>query len=215
MKIGLIADIHAHLSHLQDALLLLENKGVDHILCAGDIVDGGEDGDAVVAMLREKQIPCVQGNHDRDAFADQAWIRRNLRTTGEATHPFLLTLETTAYVASLPLLQELTFAGVRICLTHGTPWSNTTYLFPDMDERHFHQVSAATQADVIVLGHTHLPMCIRIGGRWIVNPGSVSLNRVDETRTCAVLHVPEFAFEVFDLSTQNRIPVAIRHISQL
>ena len=56
MKIGLIADIHGDLAGFRAALRLLEDKGVEHILCAGDIVDRGPDADTVVQLLQEHNV---------------------------------------------------------------------------------------------------------------------------------------------------------------
>jgi hypothetical protein len=41
-------------------------------------------------------------------------------------------------------------------------------------------------ADVVVHGHTHLPRCERIGGLWLVNPGSAGPRRIDRPVTAAV-----------------------------
>lgn len=131
MRIGVISDIHAHAQPLQAALALLDSHAVDRIMCAGDLVDGGTEGDAVVRLLRERQVICVQGNHDRDAFLDQAQIRRHIKATGEASHALLLDSQTTAYVASLPLTHRVTWDGVSLCLAHGTPTDNQRYLFPN------------------------------------------------------------------------------------
>src|SRR3954470_17828493 len=64
MKLGLISDIHADLDHLRRALILLRERGAETILCAGDLVDGESEGNAVVEFVRQQNIPCVQGNHD-------------------------------------------------------------------------------------------------------------------------------------------------------
>ncbi|MEO0565491.1 MAG: metallophosphoesterase family protein, partial [Chloroflexota bacterium] len=177
MRIDIVSDIHAYLPSLQDALNHFKQEEVAHIICAGDLVDGGRDGEAVVSLLRQRQIPCVQGNHDRDAFGHQAWIRRSLRASGETSHPFRLTSETTAYLSGLPTKVDLEFKGVTICLAHGTPDSNTIYTFPDAEADHFHEVASATNAEVIVLGHTHTPICVQYGARWVMNPGSTYMNR--------------------------------------
>lgn len=73
MRLGLISDVHADLTALEKALHLLDFYQVDQILCAGDLVEGGQEGDGVVRRIQERTIMCVQGNHDREAFADQAW----------------------------------------------------------------------------------------------------------------------------------------------
>lgn len=64
MKIGIIGDIHGYLEALENALCLLEKIGVDEIVCLGDVVDGGEQNDECVALLKQRNIKTVKGNHD-------------------------------------------------------------------------------------------------------------------------------------------------------
>ena len=45
--------------------------------------------------------------------------------------------------------------------------------------------------DVILLGHTHIPMRFRWAHHWLCNPGSVSKGRCPLGATCAVLVLPE------------------------
>ncbi len=52
MKLGLIADVHADLDALQMALSRLKQAGVDSTICAGDLVEKGMDGDAVIDFLQ-------------------------------------------------------------------------------------------------------------------------------------------------------------------
>ena len=214
MKIGMISDIHGHLAPLEAALKLFDEKGVDHIICAGDIADGADNGDAVVALLRERNIPCVQGNHDRDAFRDQSELRRRMRHNSETTHPLLLSAATVAYLSALPLMQTFNWADRTIYMAHGTPGSNQHYLFADASGDRFREAAMQTDADIIVLGHTHQPMCVRVGHQWLLNPGAVSYNRFDDspTRTCGVLHLPDVRFEVFDVDTGALHPLETRHI---
>src|SRR6185436_11569456 len=98
MKIGLISDIHASAKALLHALDILQGQAVDSILCAGDLVDKGNQGDAVVAQIRQHNIPSVLGNHDWSAEQNQGWL---LRHYGE-THPMLLSEERLDFLATLP-----------------------------------------------------------------------------------------------------------------
>jgi putative phosphoesterase len=203
MRIGIISDIHAHLHPLEKALRLFEREGVDQIICAGDLIDGGNDGDVVVELIQQQKIPTVQGNHDRDAFSSQAWLRKVLTEAERAATHILLKSQTVGYVSGLPLTLHFEWEGKRVCLAHGTPWSNFTYVFPDCQPDILRQVARAAQANIVILGHTHLPMRLRYKNVWIVNPGSVSCNRYDESRTCAILALPEMTFEVWNIDTET------------
>ena len=53
MRIGILSDIHANLPALEAAFQVFQTQGVDRVICAGDLVEKGEHGDEVVAMLEE------------------------------------------------------------------------------------------------------------------------------------------------------------------
>lgn len=120
MKVGLISDIHADLTSLLAALDLLQQQQVDLVVCAGDLVEKGTDGDAVVWLIRERQIPCVQGNHDFDAIGNQRWLRENATPNHPAVKGRFLNDKTLAYLAALPFALRFEWEGWRVLLTHGT-----------------------------------------------------------------------------------------------
>jgi putative phosphoesterase len=192
-KIGLIADIHANLEALQRALEILDQQQSDQIICAGDVVEKGSAGDAVVALLRTANIACVMGN--------QAWLRANADLSHPATQGRLLSDETLSYLASLPKSIVFTWEERRVVMTHGAPWSTNEYIFPNSSVQIFQQIANEAQADVVVLGHTHTPMCIRINTTRIINPGAVSGNYLDGKGTCAVLTLPDCLFQVYSLTS--------------
>ena len=59
--LGIITDLHADLGALRAALDRLDALGVDRVVCAGDIVDGGDQPEEVIALLRKREIPCIRG----------------------------------------------------------------------------------------------------------------------------------------------------------
>lgn len=200
MKIGLIADIHADLEALDLALMLLEQHGVQQILCAGDLIDKGQQGDAVVQRIRDLRLPCVAGNHDSLAKATQDWYHRN----DPAFVPKYLVLqpESVAFLESLPHMLLIQTPTHNILLTHATPWRNDIYLRPNTARILFEHVAQAAHdhnAQIVVLGHTHIPMQVCINGILIVNPGSVCGAHAQGSRTCGILTLPEKRFQVFDL----------------
>lgn len=64
MKIGVIGDIHGHFDALKTAISWLEKIGVDEIVCLGDVIDGGEQNDECIELLKNSPIQTVKGNHD-------------------------------------------------------------------------------------------------------------------------------------------------------
>ena len=211
MKIGIIADIHGDLKRFQDALALLHRQDVEQILCAGDLVDKGANSDEVVTLCKSENIPCVQGNHDFEGITNQVWVARI--ANGKIQEPIAQTLqqETITYLTEMPQTLRFTWLGIRILLAHGTPTSRNSYLFPDSSAKLFKRVAEEAQADVVIVGHTHIPLIVTVNGSCtILNPGSIYFGYMEDASTCAVLSLPNCKFQVFDVDTE--MPLQVQHI---
>ncbi len=64
MKLGLLADIHEHVEHLEAALAWFQRERVEQILVLGDVFEMGKRLDETVRHLIEAQAIGVWGNHD-------------------------------------------------------------------------------------------------------------------------------------------------------
>ena len=193
-RIGIISDVHAQLDALEIALDALTSRGVDRVLCAGDLVDKGPDGDAVVEMVQERLIPCVLGNHDETVARHHELYAR---VVGEED---ALKDETVAFLADLPLTRSYTIEGQRILLAHGIPTSNRVYFWEDRGKpKELKRWARNPGHEYVILGHTHRPMDVDWLGVRYLNPGSVSRVRPRDSHTCAILTLPEGTYEVIDL----------------
>lgn len=202
IQIGVISDIHADLARLEAALALLKAHGVDQIICAGDLVEKGLDGDAVVRLIRAWAIPCVLGNHDVDAVNNQKWFRENSRPDS----PFLLADDTLKFLQILPETLASTQEGLRMLVAHGVPGNEQIHLRHFNPPDYFARWLRGVQADILILGHTHQPMRALRRGMWIVNPGSVCGPLAAGSGTCGILALPECTFEVYDIASRNLLP---------
>lgn len=186
MDIGVISDIHGDSHALELVLDRLDNyHQVDLILCAGDLVGRGPDQDRVVSMIRERNIPTVRGNHDEWHYS--------------------LTAANTAYLKSLPLDWRASVDGVGIFMCHGKPGSNLWGLYRDhISETLLNMMLASLQVDVLVTGHTHIPMYLRVARGCVVNPGSVYTFKSSRatSHTYGVLHLPTLEFELYDVMAE-------------
>jgi putative phosphoesterase len=211
VKVGLISDVHGDIASLDATLDLLAAQGADRVLCAGDLVDGSPGGDAVVARLRALRIPTVSGNHD-------SWARER-QPTLPPNHPDRVSAATLDALDLLPFRLTVTLAGLRVSMVHACPWNQREIIHPGAPLARLQRVvTTAGDADVLVLGHTHLPMQMRMGRLWMVNPGSVRsslpydfINEIPRRR-CALLSLPDLTLTVYDLDTGNPVPVEIVEI---
>lgn len=186
MKIGIIADVHGDYDALQTALDRLTNHHqVDQILCAGDLVGRGPHPDRVVECIRDQNIPTVRGNHDD-------WA------TG-------ISAENKAYLQNLPLEWQGEYDGRSVFMTHGKPGNNIWGLYRDhISDTLLRMMLLSLEADVLIVGHTHVPMFIRVDEGCVINPGSLYTfkNLRVTSHTYGVLHLPDMTFELFDVIAQ-------------
>ena len=61
---GVIADIHGNREALEAALAALERRGVERLLCLGDIVGYNADPDECVEHAAQPRRAAIAGNHD-------------------------------------------------------------------------------------------------------------------------------------------------------
>ena len=172
-RLGIISDPHGNSFGLAAALEALEQAEVDRVICAGDIVGYYPFVNETIDMLRHRDVACIAGNHD-------LYLRRDISTTPERWKSYQLdhadetiSAENREWLADLPLELDLTVEGAHIKVCHGSPWSPEEYVYPDrVDESRF----ASVAADVVVMGHTHIPLVRRLenglAGVLLFNPGS-------------------------------------------
>lgn len=189
MKLGLLADIHCNLPGLERALELLED--CDHLLCAGDLLYQFRFSNEVLELLRERHVLSILGNHDKTILYTAAHPLRS----SSSIKPRNL-----EYLAGLPSELRLTLNGTRIAMFHGAPWDEVDgpiahYIYPA--DRHNLNRLADVEADVIVLGHTHVPFHTRVGQTLVINPGSCGESR-DGTGTlsCTMLDLETSGVEL-------------------
>lgn len=198
MRLGLIGDIHGDIRALELTLKHLDVLGVDEVLCTGDLVGYGAYPDAVVQSVRELSIPCVRGNHDRLA------VERRTMLGPRGWKAAKLKDDTWAYLELMPPSLTRAIAGHTIAVHHGSPARDTEFIspykpMPESVER-FWETSCA---NVLVLGHTHMPMIERNDrGRLILNPGSVhGISGIQTSFSFAVLEIKpsNLSVRVFDI----------------
>jgi predicted phosphodiesterase len=87
-----------------------------------------------------------------------------------------LASETLDFLRALPAAREIELDGRRVHVAHGAPWDDPAdYRCVYVLERDRHtlaRVADTTGADVVLLGHTHRAMAVRVQDTLVVNPGS-------------------------------------------
>ncbi|MBN9436443.1 metallophosphoesterase family protein [Bosea sp. (in: a-proteobacteria)] len=202
MKLVIISDIHGNL----DALRALP-ESFDELWVLGDLVNYGPQPREVVEDLVARASLIVQGNHDHAVGHDDdsRWSAR-YRTMSEISRRHTaaaLTEEQKAYLRDLPVHAHAEREGVRFQLTHGTP-----------SDPHYGKCAAedwpreleAVEADVLLVGHSHVPFLGRFGSKTVLNPGSIGQPRAGSPEASyAVWEDGEFSLRSFAYPVEQSV----------
>jgi putative phosphoesterase len=169
--VALISDIHSNLVALDAVLADIAASGLTRIVCLGDIVDLGPQPGATVARLRERGIPCVQGNHDLLHEPPQtARLSRIEAWTREELNP-----DARAFLDALPSEIVLDLEGTEVLCVHGSPRSFRDPFVAATPEAEVAEWARERRFDVLACGHTHVPLTRFHGAKVLVNTGSVGM----------------------------------------
>ena len=186
MRTLIVSDIHGNIEALR-AVAAAEPE-VDQVICLGDIVDYGPSPEETVRWVREHAVATVRGNHDNavatgDDCRSAPLFRRLSVETRRSTLP-LLSPESMSFLRSLPTRRTVTLGRARAALLHAAPSDPLFQYLPASDVEGWRAEAAGIDADLIIVGHTHMPVLLDLGDKRMVNPGSVGLPRDGDPRAC-------------------------------
>lgn len=197
MEIGIISDIHGDLRALDTALERLnQHHRVQHILCAGDLIGRGPDGNQVVTRIRESGIVTVKGNHDE-------W------DSG-------LSAENAEYLRTLPMDWRGRFGSTTVYMCHGKPGNNLWGLYRDhISNTLLDMMLASLRVDVLITGHTHVPLYARVNRGCALNPGSLYTFKSarSTSHSYGILSLPQLNFDVYDIARPLTEPLSTQEYS--
>src|SRR5436853_2148787 len=209
MKTALLSDVHANLEALQAVLRVARERGVDRMLCLGDVVGYGGSPNECLELVRERCPMVLLGNHDSAASGGGELARFNPNAKAAALWTAkVLTPEHRDYLRALPLTRHLD----PYYYVHASPAAprDWEYIFDRFDAEP--QFQFFTEP-VCFIGHTHQPAiferstsgCVSLPptthrfdprNRYIVNVGSVGQPRDRDPRACfVILSEPEGSIE--------------------
>ena len=205
MRLGILSDPHGNSLGLIAALRALEGSRVDRLLCAGDIVGYYPFVNETIDTLIAAGVECIAGNHDLYLRGDRPTTRERWKAYQLDYVDEVITHENRQWLAALPLQLDIEVGRTRITMCHGSPWSPEEYIYPDATDL---ERFGAVNVDVIIMGHTHIPMVRRleVGQREVLlfNPGSCGQPRD---------YVPLASYGLLDTDTQEarieRVPYDI------
>ncbi len=196
MRLAFFGDVHANLEALNAVLEDIDKKGVDEIFCLGDLVGYGPDPENVVQEIKRRAIRTIMGNYDdgvgyskqscgcsyspgRETEVGDISLNWTIEHTSQETKDFL---------KKLPRRLSFEVENVKFLLVHGSPLNELLeYVTPQIDPDRLQKIAQSTSEDIIVNGHTHIPMVKWVFGKLVLNPGSVGRPKDADPRACYMI----------------------------
>ena len=225
MRYAIISDIHANESALRHVLADAAAQGAETVVCLGDVVGYGPLPGETLALIRRTAAITLAGNHD-DAVSGRQGAADFIDLAGDAVkrHREALDSDGLAWLRALPYDCQIENA----IAVHGDFTNPKAFNYVD-DEDSAAANFAATDAQLMFVGHTHVPglfltgqsgkvyrlepqdFSLEDGKRYIVNPGSVGYPRACDG-TCYSTYV---IYDSSDRSVHFRqIPFSVASVLQ-
>ena len=183
-RVAAIYDIHGNLPALEAVLAELESLKPDLIVVGGDVVAGPMPAEVMDRLVTLGERICfVRGNADREVVA--AYDDRPHADPMDVADP---AERVAAYAASKigrehrdlltsfaeRLIVEVEGVG-QVLFCHGSPRSDEEIVTAATTEGRLREILIGVDQDLVVCGHTHAQFDRRVGGKRVVNAGSVGM----------------------------------------
>jgi protein phosphatase len=182
MKIVIVSDIHGNF----DALSALQ-ESYDELWVLGNLVNYGAEPAPVVEYVKSKATLAVRGNHDNAiGFDEDPRCSPPFREMAEATRRFtdsVLSAGHKHFLRILPLFRETQRGDTHFYLCHAVPSDPLFGYCEANSDRWANEVENLT-ADILLVGHTHVPFVRSVGRCLVVNPGSLGQPKAGSPEAC-------------------------------
>jgi len=175
-RVGLIGDVHAECARLEIALDHFADRGIDTVLCTGDVADGKGCVDRACRLLEERGVLCVAGNHERWILGDR------VRHIPDAHTLDALDDRSRAFLDGLPRTLDVPTRAGLILLCHGIGETDHRKIFPGTERvpvepsEELDAIIAAGRHRILVNGHLHYRMIVDFGALTLINAGTLKRN---------------------------------------
>lgn len=181
MKIAALYDIHGNAPALRAALVEVLAQDVDQIVIGGDVLPGPLAGECL-SLLSDLSVPvdALYGNGERAVLA--ASEAKDLGALPEAVQAQIrwnadqLNRSHLQWLRSWPATRTYDVPGLgTVLFCHATPRNEQEIFTERTPDDTLKDVFMGVDADIVVCGHTHMPVDRMVGALRLVTSGSVGM----------------------------------------
>lgn len=188
-RVVVISDIHGNLNALKAVWSDITRRRTDHVLFLGDLVAFGPKPLETVQFFKENIDASValRGNTDR-YLIEKAWekddcdlpepIQKSLAWTAKKLGKRGLT-----FLEGLTDETTFTVEDTKLFLCHASPGNDELGITTDAAGS-MTKAFKGLKADLVLCGHTHIPLRTSINGTDVINVGSVGFPFDRDLRAC-------------------------------
>ncbi|WP_439741421.1 metallophosphoesterase family protein [Bacillus pseudomycoides] len=175
-KIAVISDIHGNIPALEAVLEDIKLRGIERIMCLGDLVGKGPHSSEAIEVIRKECEHVVMGNWDD-------FITRPSEFETLQWHQKQLSEQQRNYLRELPFSIEFIMSGKLIRMFHASPRSLYERVQPGapMEQRVSlfensnltENIEGERKPDVVCYGDIHQAYVQNFRGKTLCNAGSV------------------------------------------
>ena len=177
-RIAIINDIHGNYLFLERILRELKYQNIDDYIIGGDLVSDGVENNLVVDTIKNLTTNVIAGNRDVDIanyngidWQDNERFHNMLYAYNE------LTEENKQYLKVLDIYKIINIEGLKICISHGTPYNVREGIRPHMTDL-FDKLIDDYNCDIYLFAHTHQLCNLTYKNRYFINSGAVNCSAI-------------------------------------
>ncbi|WP_053956542.1 phosphodiesterase [Inediibacterium massiliense] len=180
MKLFFISDIHGSLYYLKKALEAYEREEADYIVILGDALYHGPRN-ALPKDYDPKEVAKVLNQYQQKIIA----VRGNCDS------------EVDQMMIDYPMMGEYAivfYENKKLFLTHGHIY-------------HKNNLPKLSKGDVLIHGHTHIPVLEKLDDFYLFNPGSISLPKENNPPTYGILKNKKIQIKDLDFNVISSMDI--------
>lgn len=187
MRTVVFSDVHGNLHALEAALAQGNLLAPDYLVCAGDVAHFGPQPNECIALLADRGIPCVRGNHDRDLLepllvGPEATPRQKALAEIHNWGHGNLTRASRQYLETLPFSWHVEPAPQQsLLVVHASP-ERDDEIAPERRQGIVSTYCARAGCKAIVAGHQHTPFVVAEAAYLWINAGSAGASTDGDPR---------------------------------
>lgn len=179
-KIAIISDVHGNITALNAVLRDIKSKGINRIFFLGDMIVKCSSPKECVDTIFENCEIILKGNCEKRCLEEP-------KTEEHYWNRDKLTKEQIQKIISLPLSYDFYMSGLKFRIMHSSPRDiHEKSTFWNYDEKFIDRMrlmfkntnylgnTNKKEPDIVVFGHLHRNMILRIDNKTLINTGAVS-----------------------------------------